>query len=54
MPTHVAHDDNEPRKIREELSKIEKALKGVGVLNRPLHVEVKDVPKAQQADSGNG
>ena len=30
----VAHDDNEPKKIREELSKIEKALIQIGQKHR--------------------
>jgi hypothetical protein len=43
----VAHDENELKKIREELAKIEKALNQIGRKNRTLSVEIVENDKAQ-------
>lgn len=36
----VAHDDNEPKKIREELEKIHKALNQIGSKRQPLNIQI--------------
>lgn len=46
----VAHDDNEPKKIREELAKIEKALSQIGQKHRAVSVQIVEKDKAQTSD----
>jgi len=49
----VAHDENEPKKIREELAKIEKALYKIGQKPRTLSVEIVENEKAKPSSGGN-
>ena len=49
----VAHDDNESKKMRKELAKIEKALNQIGQKPRTLSVEIVENEKAKPSSGGN-